>query len=172
MNEATKNEAETLATELAGMQQECDRNWTDSITNKWTDKHPYYCVCHGTGKVFLFDDSVRVPCDSQEYRDDSGRVRHLHNRGVGREPVEVKDCRGWTASLDFVTWCDAFCEAEHHITDIIVPRQVLRGPRYMIGMERGQYHVSFAWVSSNQGDIWTVPAWCRDAEAVLTALSR
>src|SRR3990167_10754387 len=60
-------EAEALATELAGMEQECscwhviDRNEGRSETIRKAPNAD--CPdCHGTGKVFVFDDSVRVPC--------------------------------------------------------------------------------------------------------------
>ena len=56
-----KLEAETLATELAGMEQECP-NHCESGWVPPRDQHQPCPDCHGTGKVKVFDDSVRVPC--------------------------------------------------------------------------------------------------------------
>jgi len=97
-------EAEALATELAGMEQECscwhviDRNEGRSETIRKAPNAD--CPdCHGTGKVFVFDDSVRLS-------------RHEVSAAC------LPGCRGWTAPSrreDFMTWCWALADAHLHI---------------------------------------------------------
>lgn len=146
-----QEELEALATELAGMETECpcwrviDRNEGRTGTIRKAPD-PACPRCHGTGKVPLFP-TVRVPCDSQEYRDDGDKIRHLHNMGVGREPTEVKGCPGWIPSHSFVTWCWAVIAAE---------------PKSWLCLAVNG--VSFVWHDA--------PSWAADAEAVLTALAQ
>ncbi len=104
-----QQETEARATELAGEEQECPEahegheGYMDGSGN---DKPCHRCK--GTGKVFVFDDSVRVPCPCRRY---VGIVCAYHNPWE----QQCSSCcrcggRGWTASLDFVTWCRAVAD--------------------------------------------------------------
>src|SRR3989304_4861099 len=60
--EKQRLEAEALALELAGMEQECHR--CRGVGGQEEGAGVCEC-CHGTGSVFVFDDSVRVPCPDE-----------------------------------------------------------------------------------------------------------
>lgn len=62
-----QQEREALATEMAGRRRTChcwhviDRNEGRTETIRWAPEGD--CPdCHGTGEVYVFDGSVRVPC--------------------------------------------------------------------------------------------------------------
>ena len=92
-------ETEALATELAGTK--CPRcgGTGDAASGGWS------CLsCHGTG--YLFDDSVRVLCPPALCQAGVLQVDYKGQKlGDAHKPCAG---RGWTASLDFVTWCWAF----------------------------------------------------------------
>lgn len=98
-----QQETEALATELAGT--ECQT--CDGVGGQ--EEGAGECAnCHGTG--YLFDASVRVPCNSVTIRDDMDRLRHFHI-GIGW----ADGCRGWTASMDRRVWEPAVSKAGYKV---------------------------------------------------------
>ena len=93
-----QQEIEALAMELAGMRcQRCDGKGI--IPPSIADLDPAFTcpACHGAG--YLFPGSVRIPCN---------QVHDLLSPFYSSlEECQKRGCRGWTASLDFVTWWDA-----------------------------------------------------------------
>ncbi len=136
------SENEKLAIELAEMEQECP--------TCGGGKAPIFenpCMgCHGTGKVFLFPDSVRVPC------------RQIHtlmgpNLSTIRNcPCAEVGCPGWRPRMDFVTWCWALVR--------------VGAAAFGLAILDGHAEVSIAWLHGKQ------PVWAEDAEDVLAALAR
>ena len=107
-----------LATELAGRKVECPYLAPNQGKCR-DDSIGFICSnCSGTGKVYLFDASVRVLCQHPLHGDG-------HNNAL---------CPGWTASTDlavweqaiFQVWLDAHLELRHGVT-YFFPSCVLRG---------------------------------------------
>ena len=100
-------EAETLATELAAMEQEdtaCHYDDSEHLPAEWIAEAKAHCeCCHG--KVKVFDDSVRVPCPLALCKNG---ILQADYRGQKLGGVhKACDGRGWTALSrreDLVTW--------------------------------------------------------------------
>ena len=89
---------------LVLLEEDCPRKWTDSFTEKLTDKHPEFCTCYGTGRVPLLP-AVRVSCwDTVEEPDLMGTCQGPNDivpdcrncDGRGWNPVEDGDVWAWT----------------------------------------------------------------------------
>lgn len=101
---------DTRALALASMEQECPERWTEALNKPLLIPHPAHCEsCRGIGKVFLFDDSVRVPCGLTHsiMPPDLSSIRNCSCAEVG--------CRGWTPSLDRRVWEPALATAHFHV---------------------------------------------------------
>lgn len=150
-------DAEALALELAGDKVECPGSLDEHnvhrscpALNLLPEGSGYRnrCDCHGTGKVHRFDASVRVPCRGQP---DYGREGYQRWYNDGKEDEQCPRCsgRGWTPSLDFVTWGRVFHDA-------------------------GAFGIHWDWdgihIHWKLTDFKLDNAWTTDAEALLTAL--
>lgn len=93
----TTKTAEKLATRLAGAKKPCQCYECHTV-----EGHPVvdtnFCqgkmfCCSGTGQVYVFHDSVRLPCTKTQH---TGVLCHYtFKKGIGV-------C--WTASMDLATW--------------------------------------------------------------------
>lgn len=108
-----------LATELAGWKGKCqdkgeEVGWKDGVHTEFGYR-PFqdtpHRACNGTGKVYLFGDSVRVPCPWELY--------HTHERAK---------CSGWTASTDLAMWLEA-------------AREIMVQRRWVLSPERHEWYV-------------------------------
>ena len=85
-----------LATELADWKRSCSGldNWPLEGYSEEYKAHKFCAFCDGMGKVYWFDDSVRVFC----------RARHYNPRTLHDGTCAEVGCRGWTASIDLAVW--------------------------------------------------------------------
>lgn len=91
-----KPEETALLVELAGTEGECG---PEHGKGQYGLPAPKWCSrCHGTGKVFVLPDSVRVPCSCSACY------------ALGHAVCGCCGGRRWTASLDFVQWCWALAK--------------------------------------------------------------
>jgi len=143
----TTNGRDALATQLAGMHRLCLGCHGLGFHN--LQECP---DCHGTGKVFVFDDSVRVLCKN------CGGTRRAWRKSLKHGGEELDVCqpcggRGWMASLDRRVWEPALANAGYVVHVIWHPASKMP-----------TIHVT-SW-EENRGTTF------KDGECLLTALAQ